>query len=210
MQCFDLLIKTYRTSTPCKLTIKFLQLKLVNRLNCLTIMPMRKHLQIAFSVLVLLVVSCKTSRVSPPLIDGFNYDIKKKVIAENGAVVSAHALASKTGLAILKKGGNAVDAAIAMQLTLAVVYPSAGNLGGGGFMVAQLANGELVSIDYREMAPGSAHRNMYLDEAGNPLLDLSQHGHLSSGVPGTVAGLFASLKYAKLPMRELIQPAIDL
>ncbi len=142
--------------------------------------------------------------------DAFHYTVTKKVEAENGAVVSAHPLASKAGVSILKSGGNAVDAAIATQLALAVVYPNAGNLGGGGFMVARLGNGETVSLDYREMAPGSAHRDMYLDAAGNADLDKSQLGHLSSGVPGTVAGLFASHKYAKLPFEKLIQPAIVL
>jgi gamma-glutamyltranspeptidase/glutathione hydrolase len=111
---------------------------------------------------------------------------------------------------ILKQGGNAVDAAIATQLALAVVYPNAGNLGGGGFFVARLSNGMLKAIDYREMAPGNAHRDMYLNKNGDPLFEKSQEGHLSSGVPGTVAGLFASYQYAKLPFEKLIQPAIDL
>lgn len=140
----------------------------------------------------------------------YPYDIQKKIICENGAVVSAHVLASKAGVDMLKKGGNAVDAAIATQLALAVVHPSAGNLGGGGFLVARLQNGTTTTIDYREMAPGKAHRDMYLDEKGEAKFDLSQNGHLSSGVPGTVAGLFESMKYAKLPFVVLIQPAIDL
>jgi gamma-glutamyltranspeptidase/glutathione hydrolase len=117
--------------------------------------------------------------------------------------VSAHPLASQVGLAILKRGGNAVDAAIATQLALAVVYPGAGNLGGGGFMVARLRNEETVALDYRETAPGAAHRDMYLDAAGNVMGEKSLNGHLSSGVPGTVAGLFQSLQYAKLPFKEL-------
>ncbi len=128
----------------------------------------------------------------------------------NGAVVSAHALASKVGVDVLKMGGNAIDAAIATQLALAVVYPQAGNLGGGGFFVARLSNSELVSIDYREMAPGKAQRDMYLDADGEARTDKSQEGQLSSGVPGTVAGLFACYKYAKLPFGKLVQPAIDL
>jgi gamma-glutamyltranspeptidase / glutathione hydrolase len=89
------------------------------------------------------------------------------------------------------------------------VYPGAGNIGGGGFMVAHLTNGKNISIDYREKAPGKATRDMYLDANGNPLMELSQDGHLAAGVPGTVAGLFASHKYAKLPFEKLIQPAID-
>ncbi len=111
---------------------------------------------------------------------------------------------------MLKKGGNAVDAAIATQLALAVVYPGAGNIGGGGFMVAYLKNGKTIVLDYREKAPGKAYRDMYLDSAKNPVMALSQNGHLSSGVPGTVAGLFAAHKYALLPFAALIQPAIEL
>ncbi|HEY6062230.1 MAG TPA: gamma-glutamyltransferase, partial [Chitinophagaceae bacterium] len=109
-----------------------------------------------------------------------------------------------------KMGGNAIDAAIATQLALAVVYPQAGNLGGGGFFVARLGNGELVSVDYREMAPGKANRDMYIDADGRARTDKSQNGQLSGGVPGTVAGLFACYKYAKLSFEKLIQPAIDL
>jgi gamma-glutamyltranspeptidase/glutathione hydrolase len=140
----------------------------------------------------------------------FNYSITKNIIAGNGAVVSAHALASKVGVEIMKQGGNAVDAAVAVSLALAVVYPNAGNLGGGGFMVARLANGETIALDYREMAPGNAHRDMYIDADGTARTDKSQDGHLSSGVPGTVAGLFAAHKYCKLSFDKLIQPAIDL
>lgn len=143
-------------------------------------------------------------------INPYQYTIQKKIICENGAVVSAHSLASQVGLQILKQGGNAIDAAIATQLALAVVYPNAGNLGGGGFLVARLQNNTLLAIDYREMAPSKAHRDMYVDENGNAQTEKSQNGHLSAGVPGTVAGLFESLKYAKLPMKQLIQPAIEL
>ena len=155
--------------------------------------------------------ACKpTSKSSALSIDPYNYDIRKKVIAENGAVVSAHPLASKVGIEILKQGGNAVDAAIAVQMALAVVYPGAGNLGGGGFMIAYLANGQPIAIDYRETAPGMAHRDMYLDSSGKARTGQSQDGHLSCGVPGTVAGLFASLKFARLSFNKLIDPAIDL
>jgi gamma-glutamyltranspeptidase/glutathione hydrolase len=143
-------------------------------------------------------------------INPYNYHSQKKLTCTKGAVVSAHPLASKVGLSILQQGGNAVDATIATQLALAVVYPGAGNIGGGGFMVAHLKNGKNIAIDYREKAPGKASKDMYLDANGNPLLTLSQDGHLASGVPGTVAGLFASYKYASLPFTKLIQPAIDL
>ncbi len=163
-------------------------------------------------LLTITLLSCKTPKNSATVIsiDPYHYTSVKKVIADNGAVVSAHPLASKVGIEILKMGGNAVDAAIATQLALAVVYPNAGNIGGGGFLVGRLSNGELISIDYREKAPGTAHRDMYIDETGKARTDLSQNGHLAGGVPGTVSGLFASHKYAKLPFAKLIQPAIDL
>jgi gamma-glutamyltranspeptidase/glutathione hydrolase len=142
--------------------------------------------------------------------NAYKYSIQKTITCSNGAVVAAHPLASMAGLSILKKGGNAIDAAIATQLALAVVYPGAGNIGGGGFMIAKLQNGRNIALDYREKAPAAAGRDMYLDKEGNPQMDLSQSGHLASGVPGTIAGLFASLKYAKLPFKVLIEPAIEL
>ena len=169
-----------------------------------------KKIFFLFLLPALFEISCSTTKASATLVDQYKYDTQKKIVCENGAVVSAHPLASKVGLAILKMGGNAVDAAIATQLALAVVYPNAGNIGGGGFMVARLKEGKLVAIDYREKAPGNAHRDMYLNATGEPQLQLSQNGHLSSGVPGTVAGLFESSKYAKLSFDKLIQPAIDL
>ena len=156
-------------------------------------------------VLLLEVLFLEAQKVSP-----FKYQAQKKINCSKGAVVSANALASNAGVSVLKLGGNAIDAAIATQLALAVVYPGAGNIGGGGFMVAHLKNGKNVTIDYRETAPSKAGRDMYLDASGNPLMNLSQDGHLASGVPGTVAGLFAAMKYAKLPFKKLIQPAIDL
>jgi len=140
----------------------------------------------------------------------YQYTISKSATGKKGAVASAHPLASDAGLQVLLKGGNAFDAAVATQLALAVVYPGAGNLGGGGFLVAFTEKGQSISIDYREKAPGAASRNMYLDKEGNPRLELSQNGHLASGVPGTVAGLFTTLKYCKLPITALIQPAIEL
>lgn len=143
-------------------------------------------------------------------VNPYHYAIQKKKECKNGAVVSAHPLASQVGLTILRKGGNAIDAAIATQFALAVVYPGAGNIGGGGFMVARLQNGKLLSLDYREKAPAAANRDMYLDDKGNANTELSQNGHLAAGVPGTVAGLFAAHKYGKLSFVQLIQPAIDL
>lgn len=143
-------------------------------------------------------------------VTAFQYSSIKKSAGKNGAVVSAHPLASQAGLLMLKKGGNAVDAAIATQWALAVVYPGAGNIGGGGFMVASLKNKKPIALDYRETAPAGASRDMYLDANGNAISEKSLYGHLSAGVPGTVAGLFASHQFAKLPMPVLIQPAIDL
>jgi gamma-glutamyltranspeptidase / glutathione hydrolase len=161
--------------------------------------------------LVLLFNACSGPRSTTSLtFDPYNYTIQKKVTGSNGAVVSAHPLASQTGIAIMKQGGNAIDATIATQLALAVVYPGAGNIGGGGFTVIRLANGSNITIDYREKAPAKAYRDMYLDSQGNAQTELSQHGHLAAGVPGTIAGLFNCMKYASLPFKKLIQPAIDL
>ncbi|MBX9784027.1 MAG: gamma-glutamyltransferase [Chitinophagaceae bacterium] len=143
-------------------------------------------------------------------INPYKYSIQKKTECSNGAVVSAHPLASKVGIEIMKKGGNAFDAAIATQLALAVVYPDAGNIGGGGFLLAFTSTGKTVALDYREKAPAAASRDMYLDANGNAQINLSQNGHLASGVPGTVAGLFTSHQYAKLPFKLLIQPAVEL
>jgi gamma-glutamyltranspeptidase/glutathione hydrolase len=165
-----------------------------------------------FSLLIIL-ISLENCHNKTAIQSGTNqagHPIQKTIIAENGAVVSAHHLASEAGVSILKMGGNAIDAAIATQLALAVVYPNAGNLGGGGFLVGRLSDGNLITIDYREVAPGHANRDMYVDPDGKARTDLSQNGHLAGGVPGTVAGLFASHKYGKLPFEKLIQPAIEL
>ena len=130
---------------------------------------------------------------------------------KNGMVVSAHPEASQVGIDILKKGGNAVDAAVAVQFALAVVYPNAGNIGGGGFMVYRSAKGEVNALDFREKAAASANRDMYLDTAGNPIVDKSLYGHLAAGVPGSVDGMVeAHRKYGKLTWAQVLQPAIDL
>ncbi|HRK29019.1 MAG TPA: gamma-glutamyltransferase [Chitinophagales bacterium] len=132
-------------------------------------------------------------------------------IAEKAMVVSAHPEATRIGVEVLKRGGNAIDAAVAVQFALAVVYPSAGNIGGGGFLVLRTKDGEIACLDYREKAPLRAVRNMYLDSAGNVIPNQSLEGHLAVGVPGTVDGMKkAHAKYGKLPWQELIQPAIDL
>ncbi|WP_144605050.1 gamma-glutamyltransferase [Algoriphagus algorifonticola] len=136
---------------------------------------------------------------------------KRGLIAENAMVVSAREEASKIGVEIMQKGGNAFDAMMATEMALAVTFPFAGNLGGGGFAVFRMANGETGSIDYREKAPGAAHRDMYLDENGNVIPELSTKGALASGVPGTIAGIFeAQAKYGKLDPKEVLQPVIDL
>ena len=135
----------------------------------------------------------------------------KGVIAKKGMVVSAHPLASAVGVDILKNGGNAVDAAIAVQFALAVVHPAAGNIGGGGFMVIREKDGKVNTLDYRESAPASGHKDMYLDENGDVIENLSTRGHLASGIPGSVAGMVeAHNKYGSLPWEKLVQPAIDL
>ena len=133
------------------------------------------------------------------------------VAAENGMVVSAQHLATKVGVDVLKKGGNAIDAAVAVGYALAVVYPAAGNLGGGGFMTVQLADGRKTFLDFREKAPLAATANMYLDANGHVVKGLSTNGHLAVGVPGSVAGFeVARAKYGTMPRAALIAPAIRL
>jgi len=137
--------------------------------------------------------------------------IKTGVVSDSAMVVCARPEASKIGISILKKGGNAFDAMIATDLALTVSYPFAGNIGGGGFMVYRTKDGKTGALDYREKAPLAATKNMYLDKNGNPIKGLSTIGALGIGVPGTVAGLFKVYKkFATLPFSELIQPAIDL
>lgn len=143
-------------------------------------------------------------------IDPYKYDIVKTDSFAHASVSCAHPLAAMVGAEMMKRGGNAFDAAIATQLTLAVVYPGAGNIGGGGFLVARTSLGKNVSIDYRETAPSKASRDMYIGSDGNAIAALSQAGNLAAGIPGTVAGLFATHKYARLPFTVLIQPAIDI
>lgn len=130
---------------------------------------------------------------------------------KNGMVVTAHPEASKVGIDILKKGGNAIDASIAVQFALAVVYPNAGNIGGGGFLVYRDAKGNTDALDFREKAPLNAKEDMYWDKDGNAITDLSLYGQLAAGVPGTVDGMVkAHEKYGKLSWKELVTPAINL
>jgi len=162
---------------------------------------MKKFLSL---LLLVAVFTCQ----KPPL--KISYE-NRGLIAEQAMVVSAHPLASKVGKEIMEQGGNAVDAAIATQFALAVVYPGAGNIGGGGFMVSRMADGEIAALDYREKAPLAGGRDMYLDANGDVIPMASVRGHLAAGVPGTVAGLEAAhQKYGKLDWASLVQPAIDL
>ena len=130
------------------------------------------------------------------------------VRGKHGMVSSVSEIASRVGVDVLKRGGNAIDAAVAVGLALAVVWPSAGNIGGGGFMVIRMADGRTTAIDYREMAPAAAHRNVYLDEKGEYIKESSQYGHRAAGVPGTGAGMALALeKYGRLKWATVIEPA---
>ena len=161
---------------------------------------MRKiSLFIAFS---LALTSCKTAPEKEKITG---------LIAKKAMVVSARVEASKIGSDILQKGGNAYDAMAATQLALAVVYPVAGNIGGGGFMVYRSNDGKTGALDFREKAPLTASRDMYLDEEGNIIPDKSSFGVHSVGVPGTIAGIFKVYnKFGSLPFKDLIQPSIDM
>jgi len=168
-------------------------------------------------VLMLNLIACKTNQTLLEKVESTtvteNIVAKEEgTLAENAMVSSAHPLATKVGVEVLKNGGNAIDAAIAVHFALAVVYPSAGNIGGGGFMVIRLNDGTSTTLDYREMAPALAYKDMYLDEEGNAVAELSRYGLLAVGVPGSVAGMFeAHEKFGSgILMQQLIQPAIDL
>ena len=164
----------------------------------------RKTLSLLGVFILLLVSACSAPKKTA-------YGHTKGVLAKHGMVVSAKEEASQIGLSILKKGGNAFDAMVATELALAVAYPNAGNIGGGGFMVYRLANGEKGALDYREKAPSKAHRDMYLDTNGKVIPDKSTLGALAIGVPGTIDALFeVHKKFGKLPIADLFQPAIDL
>lgn len=139
------------------------------------------------------------------------YNEGRNIISDSGMVVSAHPQSSEIGVSILQKGGNAIDAAVATEFALAVCFPEAGNIGGGGFMLIRQNDGKTELIDYREKAPAGSSRDMYLDKSGNVVPGMSTDTHLSSGIPGTVDGLlYAHKKYGRLPFSEVIQPAIDL
>jgi gamma-glutamyltranspeptidase/glutathione hydrolase len=150
----------------------------------------------------LLLINCKTSEKKDKITG---------LVAQKAMVVSAREEASKIGVAILKKGGNAFDAMVATELALAVAYPYAGNIGGGGFMVYRKNDGEIGALDYREKAPLAASKDMYLDANGNVVKGKSTSGSMAVGIPGTVAGVFeAHRKFGSMPMEEILQPVIDL
>lgn len=165
---------------------------------------LHKYLSASFLVICFLLAAC-----SPEIVE--EKPSQLGMVTDSAMVVSAHPLASQIGADIMKKGGNAVDAAIATQFALAVVYPAAGNIGGGGFMVIRQADGTTDALDFREKAPLAGGRDMYLDEDRNVIEGLSTKGHLAAGVPGSVDGMVkAHEKYGSLPWSELLQPAIDL
>lgn len=142
---------------------------------------------------------------------GVEEDIFHPVYAKNGMVASVNSIATRVGVDVLERGGNAVDAAVAVGYVLAVTHPQAGNIGGGGFMLLRTKDGKTTAIDFREMAPSKASRDMFLDEKGNADSKKSLTSHLASGVPGTVAGFaMATEKYGTMPMSDLIQPALAL
>ncbi|EEI9682418.1 gamma-glutamyltransferase [Salmonella enterica] len=149
--------------------------------------------------------------VAPPVSYGVEEDVFHPVRATQGMVASVDAMATQVGVDILKQGGNAVDAAVAVGYALAVTHPQAGNLGGGGFMLLRTKDGATTAIDFREMAPAGATRDMFLDEQGNPGSKKSLTSPLASGTPGTVAGLSLALeKYGSLPLNSVVRPAIKL
>ena len=166
------------------------------------------HLYITFSIIFAIIIfSCRTDKPSEMLPI---YNITKTIVDDSAMVVSAHPVASQAGYDIMRQGGNAVDAAVSVQFALAVCYPIAGNIGGGGFMVYRDVDGSTNTLDYREMAPAAAYDDMYLDENGDPIAEKSQNGGLAVGVPGTVAGMYAAFeKYSKLKdWKMLLAPAI--
>ncbi len=161
-----------------------------------------------FSTLcVLLLLACQTQKTDTSV----ERTKLRGVVEDSAMVVSAHPRASQIGVEIMKKGGNAYDAAIAVHFALQVTFPEAGNIGGGGFAVIRTASGEIASLDFREKAPKAAYRDMYLDSDGNVIAQKSRFGHLAAGVPGSVAGMWElHKKYGSLPWADLVAPSIRL
>ncbi|MCB1096910.1 MAG: gamma-glutamyltransferase, partial [Verrucomicrobiae bacterium] len=168
-----------------------------------------KLVPIAFTTLAIIV--CITSAIAQSAIYRELATVHP-VAGYGGMVATQDAFATKAAADVLEEGGNAVDAAVTAGFALAVTLPRAGNIGGGGFMVVHLADEQKqVAIDYREKAPKAAHRDMFLDEKGNPVADLSQATYLAAGVPGTVRGLALALeKYGTISLERALAPAIEL
>ena len=170
---------------------------------------------VALLLSALVVTSCYTdaSAVDDRALfpDGWMFSEREEAVtASNGMVVSTDEMASRIGVDIMRSGGNAVDAAVAVHFALAVVNPEAGNIGGGGFMVTRMADGTSAALDFREKAPLAATRDMYLDEEGN-LTDKSVIGHLAAGVPGSVAGMWeAHQRFGSIDWEDLVSPAVEL
>lgn len=174
----------------------------------------RSRLPLTAAFLLVAAVGCVAPEVPGAAADfpsQWRYSATETAIsAMSGMVVSTDEYASQVGLEVLQSGGNAVDAAIAVQFALAVVNPEAGNIGGGGFMVVRTSDGRTAAVDYREKAPVAATRDMFLDDAGN-LTDRSVVGHLAAGVPGTVSGMWAAHeRFGTVPWSNLVQPAVEL
>ncbi|MFT4834146.1 MAG: gamma-glutamyltranspeptidase/glutathione hydrolase [Marinoscillum sp.] len=165
-------------------------------------MTIRRSLQL-FILILIIATGCNTTSSNKTRLVG--------VLGDSAMVVSAHPIATEVGLYILSTGGNAFDATVAIQLALAVVYPRAGNIGGGGFSVIRNADGTIDALDFREKAPLLATETMFQDEAGNVITDLSTRGHLGAGVPGSIAGMWQlHQKYGALPWADLVQPSINI
>lgn len=164
-----------------------------------------KYTIASLCILLFLITSCKTETPQE------KREIKRGLITQKAMVVSAREEASKIGSMIMEQGGNAFDAMVATEMALAVTYPYAGNLGGGGFMVFRTNDGIVGALDYREKAPGAADKDMYLDEEGNVIPNLSTEGAMAVGVPGTISGIFAAHeKFGTMPIEKLLQPVVDL
>ena len=163
--------------------------------------PRDKRLFMLLVVVVLAALTaCSGSRARPPA-----------MMLEQGAVAAAYPLAREIGRQVLEQGGNAVDAAVAAHFALAVCFPNAGNLGGGGFMLIHLPDGSVEALDYRETAPAAAQETLFQDAAGEVVEGLSLHSHLAAGVPGSVRGMWeAHRRHGSRPWRELLEPAIEL
>ena len=171
------------------------------------LLPCTKSLSRFFFLLLLSGLACTGRAQMVP----FPYQIQKEATGDSAMVVSAHPLATRVGIDILRRGGNAIDAAVAVQFALAVVYPQAGNVGGGGFLIYRNANNKVLALDYREKAPAAATEKMYLDSAGQVLAGKSRFGAFACGVPGTVDGMWEAHRlHGRLPWDVLVNPAVEL